>query len=100
MALKIRTYSPERSQRSIIAALLVILVIIAAVLVFKLTKKCPGTEEKCPAVPECPSCTLDCSNCPSIVKYQNLTNTITKYICANKRVVDNIDDCEAPKKLF
>ena len=99
MVLKIKTYSPERSQKSIITILLVLLIIIALVLVFKLTKKCPGAEEKCPAVPECPSCTLDCSNCPATLKYQNVTNTITKYICANKRVVDNIDDCEAPKKL-
>lgn len=98
MVLKIKTYSSEANQR-FIAVLLILLIIIALILVFKLTKKCPGAEEKCPAIPECPSCTLDCSKCPSIIKYQNQTNTITQYICANKRVVDNINDCEIPKQI-
>ena len=98
MALKIKTYSSDTNQR-FIAVLLILIVVIALILVFKLTKKCPGTEEICPEVPECPPCNLDCSKCPSIIKYQNMTNTVTKYICTNKRIVDNIDDCEIAKQI-
>ncbi len=98
MAIKIKTYSSDTIQK-LILALLIVLVIIALVLVFKLTKKCPSIEEKCPDIPECPSCSLDCSKCPSIIKYQNITNTLTKYICPNKRIVDNVDDCEKAKQI-
>jgi len=97
--LRIKTYSSYDSGHKFIIALLIILIIAASALVFKLTKKCPGAEEKCPAAPECPACSLDCSKCPSTIKYQNITNTITNYICPNKRVVQNIDDCEKPKPL-
>ncbi len=98
MALKIKTYSYEPNKK-FISVLLIFLIIIALILVFKLTKKCPGTTEICPDIPECPSCNLDCSECPEIVKYQYITNTTTKYICANKRVVDNVDDCEKAKQI-
>lgn len=98
MALKIKTYSSDANQK-LIVVLLILLIVIALVLVFKLTKKYPSTEEICPDIPECPSCNLDCSKCPSTIRYQNITNTITKYICPNKRIVDNVDDCEKPKQI-
>ncbi len=98
MALKIKTYSYEPNKK-LISVLLILLIIIALILVFKLTKKCPGTTEICPDIPECPSCNLDCSECPEIVKYQYITNTTTKYICANKRVVNDIGDCEKAKQI-
>lgn len=98
MVLKIKTYSYEPNKK-FISVLLILLIVIALILIFKLTRKCPGTEEICPDIPECPSCNLDCSKCPEIVKYQYITNTTTKYICPNKRIVDNIDDCEKPKQI-
>lgn len=96
MALKIKTYSYEPNKK-LISVLLVFLIIIALILAFKLTKKCPGTAELCPDIPECPSCNLDCSECPEIVKYQYITNTTTKYVCCDtNKIVDNVDDCEKP----
>ncbi|GAG18202.1 unnamed protein product, partial [marine sediment metagenome] len=86
--------------KKLTSVLFILLIIISLILVFKLTKKCPTTEEICPDIPECPPCNLDCSDCPTIVTYRNITYTITKYICPdNNKIVDSIDDCEKPIPL-
>jgi len=69
-------------------------VVIVIVLVFAFIFQRPA---ECPECPECrcekcPDCIMDCSLCPE--KTKTVTTTITEYVCTDKRVVDNPDECE------
>ncbi len=71
-------------------------VVIVIVLVFAFIFQKPA---ECPECPECicekcPDCVMDCSLCPEKTKTETETITLTKYVCPDKRVVDNSNECE------
>lgn len=71
-------------------------VVIVIVLVFAFIFQRPA---ECPECPECicekcPDCIMDCSLCPEKTKTKTETITVTKYVCPDNRIVDNVDDCE------
>jgi len=71
---------------------LVIIIILFFAFVFKKPAECP----ECPECicQECPDCVMDCSLCPEKTKTETETITVTEYVCTDKRVVDNADECE------
>jgi len=76
-------------------------VVIVIVLVFAFIFQKPA---ECPECPECicekcPDCVMDCSLCPEKTKTETVTTTITKYVCPDERIVDNVDDCEHKPEL-
>jgi len=82
----------KKEGNHIILFFLVVVIIIMFAFVFKKQAECP----ECPECicPECPDCVMDCSLCPEKTKTETETITITKYVCQDKRIVDNADECE------
>ena len=76
---------------------LVIIIILFFVFVFKKPAECP----ECPECicQDCPDCVMDCSLCPEKTKIETETITVTKYVCPDERIVDNLDDCEHKPEL-
>src|SRR3989338_6014755 len=68
---------------------IIFLAVLIIFLAFKMAEKCPDV--KCPEVKDCPDCKPSCETCPPIIKYENITTT--QYVCQDKRVVENPDDC-------
>jgi len=81
--------------------LIIFFIVIVIVLVFAFIFQKPA---ECPDCPECrcekcPDCVMDCSLCPEKTKTETVTTTITKYVCPDERIVDNIDDCAYEPEL-
>ena len=80
----------KKGNNPIALVFLVIIIILFFAFVFKKPAECP----ECPECicEKCPDCIMDCSLCPEKTKTE--TETITKYVCPDERVVDNADECE------
>lgn len=91
--LKVRIFSDRPLEfKTMWIITIIFLVILIIFLSFKLVERCPDVKcPECPEQKECPACELDCSTCPPVIKYQNITTT--QYVCQDKRVVDDPDDC-------
>jgi len=91
--LKIRVFSDQPIEfKPMWIITIIFLVILIIFVAFKMAEKCPDVKcSTCPEVKECPACELDCTSCPATTKYLNITTT--RYVCQDKRVVENADDC-------
>jgi len=77
-------------KNNIIALISLVIIILFFAFVFRKPAECPECDE-C-ICEKCPDCVMDCSLCPEKTKTETIT--VTKYVCSDERVVDNIDDCE------
>lgn len=74
-----------------IISFIVIIIVLLFAFIFQRPAECP----ECPECicQKCPDCVMDCSLCPEKTKTETETITITKYVCPNNKIVDNVDDC-------